>query len=365
MPSIITHFKLIAESRLQLQKKKDISPFTRTLESLFSEPEFLGAAFLGSLGPDIFDYLSLARTRDYLGTPGSSYLHSRGVAASLSYLSDLTLKITDFTTEWAAMQRAYFYGYVSHLITDQIFNPFMFYWTGFPRPGSSRTPAYYREQLLLFEYNLDNYFQYYHDQSESYTLITDCLSKTSVRDGFNKLMPPLYALIAGINTLPTTGNDRSIFSSPGPLGGLQQKIFSVLLQQLVPLIGTIHKFKTNRSPVRSRILKSRWIRKILSPDFTTLYPEPRRLNKHILNLHRERWYYPAGGSGLHYESVEDLIKLAREKIVVVWELLDSYLFGHGPKLETILQDVKLDCYTGERAKGPELMTVCNEYRIRF
>ncbi|TAL30625.1 MAG: hypothetical protein EPN93_19310, partial [Spirochaetes bacterium] len=256
MPSIITHFKLIAESRLHLQKKKEISPFTRTLESLFCEPEFLGAAFLGAIGPDIYDYLSLVSDRDHLGTPRSAFLHSRGLSASLMYLADLALKVPTFTTEWAAMQRAYFYGYVSHLITDQIFNPFMFYRTGFPRPGSSRTAAYYREQLLLFEYNLDNYFQYYHDQSESYTLVADCLGKTSVRDSFHKLKPPLYALIAGMNALPATKNGHPSFPSSGAFSGMQKIILSAMLHHLVLLIETVHKFKTTRSPVRSRVLKS-------------------------------------------------------------------------------------------------------------
>jgi hypothetical protein len=365
MPAIITHLKLIIESVAHINRKKDITPFTRTLESFFREPEFLGAACLGAIGPDIYDYLPFMFQRGHLGAPPTSYLHSSGLKASLGYLSDLTLKNNDYANEWSALQRAYFYGYVSHIIADQLFHPFIFYWTGFPRNDSQRSSAYYREQLLLFEYNMDIYFQYYHDRNETSISVSDCLSKTVTSRRSRPLKEPLFRIASDLlqfiyGTPADTKSGISIIPD-----GLRRKAVLFMLGHITLIIKSVFMLKTSKHSKIGKVLSALQSRKLLATDLSIAYPEPRRLNKHVLNLHRERWFYPAGGSGLHYESVEDLFKIAREKTIQVWEMLDSYLYGHGPRLDSILRELELNCYTGERDKGADLMTVCNEYRLRF
>ncbi len=365
MPATITHLKLMTESVMHIGKRKDITPYTRTLASFFREPEFLGAACLGALGPDIYDYLPLFYKRGHLGAPPTEYLHSSGLKESLVYLSDLTLKNSDYANEWSALQRAYFYGYVSHIVADQVFHPFIFYWTGFPRRDSKRSNGYYREQLLLFEYNMDIYFQYYHDRTENSISVSDCLSETVTSRFARSLKEPLFKITSDLlqHISMNHGTSRSI-STVLPTS-IRQKAILIMLGHITSIVKSVFTLKTSKHSKIGKVLSALQSRKILATDLSVTYPEPRRINKHVLNLHRERWFYPAGGSGLHYESAEDLFKNARDKTIQIWEMLDSHLYGNGPRLDSILHELELNCYTGERDKGVNMMTLCNEYRLRF
>ncbi len=162
MPGIITHSRLFHESLASLKRVKEATPFGRSLEALFSVPERLRAGYFGSIGPDIFDYLPVTR-RDFFGTSLTMQLHSTRLTESLASLLSKTLLVGDFNNEWSATRRAYAYGYVSHLITDAVFHPFVYYWAGFPDNGSRAEIYRYREQLLLFQYNMDLFFQYHYN----------------------------------------------------------------------------------------------------------------------------------------------------------------------------------------------------------
>ena len=105
---------------------------TRSLEILFATPLFARAGYFGCLGPDVIDYLPLMKKKSFFGTALNKDLHSARLAESLRMMLTRVLHASDPVNEWSAAQRAFVYGYVSHIVTDAVFHPFIYYWAGFP-----------------------------------------------------------------------------------------------------------------------------------------------------------------------------------------------------------------------------------------
>ena len=93
---------------------------------------------------------------------------------------------------------------------------------------------------------------------------------------------------------------------------------------------------TCRWLVRSRFFYS---------DHFVRYPAGRRYNKHILNLHRQRWENPSGKIGLHYESVQNLLQQSCDRTVQLWEKIESSLYGG--ENTSIFDDLQINAYTGD------------------
>ena len=189
MPGIITHSRLFHESLSSLHRTKDPSPYSRSIQALFAPPERRRAGFFGALGPDVFDYLPVR-----IFEPNSRCA-STPAARRKPFLLLYEPSWSDFNNEWAATGRAYSYGYVAHLIGDAVFHPFVYYWAGFPDNGSRSEIYRYREQVLLFQYNMDLFFQYhYNNQAFEYSL-EDSLPVRRIRGGLRVLDTRIKNLI--------------------------------------------------------------------------------------------------------------------------------------------------------------------------
>jgi len=359
MPGLITHAKLFRESVLSLSRRKEISPYTRSLEILFHNKYFLQYGYFGVIGPNLFDYLPFQR-RGFLGPELTEFLHSRGLKATLQNMAKKTLIASDYNNEWNATRRAFLYGYVSHIIADSMFHPFVFYWSGFPDTSMKKEVYSQRQQFLLFQYNMDLFFEYFHGGEPYPFSIKDLLplKRTHGRlitlDNSVKslLLEMLRETYPAINALPFLKN-----------ACIPVKNGFTSLDALPYIILYSHGLKRKRSTMLAKILKMAQRYKLCYPDYITEYPDPRRINRHVLNLHRERWYYPAGKSGLNYESVEDLFRLTRDRIVDAWDKMEAILFTGKKNITPLLDELGIDAYTGEPGKYSHKMKIKNPVRL--
>ncbi|RPI92442.1 MAG: hypothetical protein EHM32_09135 [Spirochaetales bacterium] len=364
MPGIITHSRLFQESLFSLKRAKDATPFGKSIEALYSVPERLRAGLFGSIGPDIFDYLPVAR-RDFFGTPLTMQIHSPRLSQSLAALLSRTLLVGDFNNEWSATRRAYSYGFVAHLIADAVFHPFVYYWAGFPDNGSRLEIYRYREQLLLFQYNMDLFFQYHYNTRVFDFAIDDSLPMRRIRGGIPVLDYRIKSLILEMLTDICPGElPRLIWNARSPRN--TDGTWKSGPVDLIPyLIRRTYLAKRSRSRALRMLLDRLRVRRRFFPDYVTRYPEPRRMDRHALNLHRERWFHPLGTPGLHYESVEDLFKIARDRTVAAWVRMESALYAGATDISPIIAELSVDSYTGEAGNGPSHMKIKKPLRLHF
>ncbi|HPO44219.1 MAG TPA: zinc dependent phospholipase C family protein [Spirochaetota bacterium] len=364
MPGIITHSRLFHESLSSLQRTKDPTPYNRSTQALFAPPERRRAGLFGALGPDIFDYLPVRR-RDFFGTGLTMRLHSPSMADSLSSLLSRTLLVGDFNNEWSATRRAYCYGYVSHLIGDAVFHPFVYYWAGFPDGGSRRDIFHYREQLLLFQYNMDLFFQYHYNNHVFEFSLDDSLPVEHTPWGFRVLDGRIKSLLLEVLADSCPAELPRLARKTPPQRQENDRWGRGLVDLLPHLIGISYRIKRTGNATIRRIMDRIRVRRRLFPDYVTRYPEPRRMNRHALNLHRERWFHPTGAAGLHYESVEDLFKIARERTVAAWERMESGLYTGKADINAIISEFMADSHTGEAGAGPSSLRIKKPLRMRL
>ncbi len=364
MPGIITHSRLVSESLTYLRRKKDFTPYTRSVEILFNNKSFFKNALFGSLGPNIFEYVPFQQ-KGFFGTEITDFLHSQGLKASITYMMEQTLMSGDHTTEWASTRRAFLYGYVSHIIADSVFHPFIFYWSGFPESGLKKEINLQREQYVLFAYNLDLFFEYFYGGEVYKFQIDDILPLKAYNGRFAILENSIKDLIMDmISTVYPDVRERIFFKNVCKMINDGHNRFTAL-DSIPYIIRFCFRYKRSRNTRLTKLFEKIQRKGIIYPDYTAHYPEPRRINRHVLNLHRERWYYPAGKKGLNYESVEDLFKTARDKIIDIWEKMEKQLYVSKPDLTALIREISIDSYTGEYGKYPHSMNIKNPVRLRF
>ncbi len=320
------------------------------------------AAHFGSLGPNIFDYIPARRRRGAYGNPVSFFLHDGGTPDLLKGMLALIYGRKDRNTEWASLQRAYLYGYISHMVSDAVFHPFIMYWSGFPSEGDVGGYARFREQNLLFTYNLDNYYQYYCDNrigmdfdiAEFFPLergprfSTLCASvKTLILESLREVYPDIYQRII---FYPRHGREKNVLDTFGILDVVPRVItFSYWLKR------TYSRRMTDLITALKRL-------NLPYNDYLVRYPAPRKLNRHVLNFHQDRWQYPAGKPGFIYHSVDHLLQEACERTVDCWEMLEEGMYSDAiPRIHDILC---VNGYTGENRFYRE-MIYSNPVRLHF
>jgi hypothetical protein len=366
MPELITHSRVLSESIILLSKKTDKTPYTRPLQILFNNSTFKTAALFGSFGPDIFNYIPSLKS-DSFGHPLSKILHSTKVSESISYIINNHFKKTTALNEWNAIQKSYLLGYLCHLITDALFNPFIFYRAGFPDGRDKQSINYYREQYLLHCYNIDLFFQYlfegikYPFNLGNHLLVDKIFLSRKIKAPIKVL---LLSMINALHCETSQINDIDYQYLHTLLRSFDRNSVLSPIDLLPYLIRLQYGIKRSSSSILKKILNIIRRRKLLFPDYYLPYPEPRRINRHILNLHREQWVYPAFSTGLHYESVEDLFKIARSRTVEVWEKIEG-LAGNRKDEAALLRLLSIDAYTGEYNMHPDKMHNKNHQRIQF
>lgn len=346
MPGIYTHYKIFSETVAALSKRKK-NYLLRSIEALFSDEKNIRSALFGSIGPDIFDFIPVRNKKLNYGHELSFHLHNGGTGEFIEKIASRVFLPETINTEWSTRRRAYLYGFISHVVADSVFNPFIYHFSGFPDGYSKNEANYYREQNLLFSYNIDNYFQFYHNTPDRNFYIEkmfpakkgfflwkiDDPVKTLILESVKESYPDLFP---GLILKKAKNHAENDIHGKG------------YIDLLPTLIKTTYKLKKTENRRIINFLSEAKRKNWFFSDFTVRYPEPRRLNRHALNIHREKWVYPAGMAGYRYDSVEHLFKTACEKTAEVWEQLEPVMFGSKFKLP---EELKLNSFTGEKGKG--------------
>ena len=361
MPGIVTHNRILKESIQNLSKKEKKSYLLKSIESLFNTPRHLTAGLFGSLGPNIFDYIPARNKHNYYGNEISFFIHNGGVDKLLQAMIKTIYGYSDKNTEWAATQRAYLYGFISHIVSDAIFHPFIFYYSGFPDNYTKKEIIFFREQNLLFQYHLDNYFQYHDEKAAHFNFnVNEMLPVTSGRllhhldapvhsllmNTLKQIYPEIYNKLIIVNIHPKDHDDSH------PLNCVDLVSYFIKLA---------YRIKRSNNQRLANIFRTLRRNNIFYSDFTIRYPPRKKYNKNILNLHRERWENPSGKPGLHYESVQNLLALSCEKTIELWEKIESSLYTK--ENHTIFDDFNINAYTGDAKLSYHDMKIKSPIRL--
>ncbi len=348
MPGIITHNRILKESVDFLSKRKKKGYSLRSIEALLSSREFLRSALFGSIGPNIFDYVPLGRKGAQFGNSFSFLLHDGEYERLIQRMIRKIQEYSDFNTSWAAIQRAYLYGFISHMVSDALFHPFVFYFSGFPVSGKKNEISYYREQNLLFQYNIDIYYQYYNDKADEYRFSLEEMLPVRKSRWPLKLDDAVKSFILESiqSEFPENYKNITFFTSKETVGKGTKTIGYL---DIIPrFMVWAYRLKWTKNRRLADIIKDVRRRKLLFSDFIVRYPWNKKINRDLLNIHRERWQYPAGGTGYIYDSVDNLLTGSIERTVEIWEKIESSLYEKKePGVEDLLA---INSYTGEAGK---------------
>lgn len=361
MPGIVTHNRILKESILSLSKKEKKTYLLKSIETLFNSPRHLSDGLFGSIGPNIFDYIPRITKHNYYGNDISFFLHNGGADKLIHAMIETIYSYHDKNTEWAAAQRAYLYGFISHIVSDSIFHPFIFYYSGFPDNYTRKEINFFREQNLLFQYHLDNYFQYHDEKAAHYNFsIDEMLPIMNIRLLRRLDQPVLSFILSSMKQVYPEIYHKLILlklDKNNPDNSLP-----VSHVDIIPyMIRLAHRLKHNDNKRMSNFFRYLRRNNLFYSDFIIRYPMKRKYNKNILNLHRERWENPAGKPGLHYESVNNLMILACEKTVELWERIESSLYTKED--HSIFNEFNINAYTGDTKLSYHDMRVKKPIRL--
>jgi len=362
MPGIISHHRLLVETVAHLARERHLPPPLRSVEILLNTPAFKNAAFFGAIGPNIFDYAP-GLTRQLYGSPLSYLMHNGGSVTFIAAMLRRIGALGDLNTEWASVQRAYLHGFIAHAVADIVYHPFMFYWSGFPDAFIRREINHYREQNLVFEYNLDLFFLHQY-RTDGYAFnLDDMLPLREGRRGL-RINRPVKRLILEAFKEGFPDQYRRLFLGR-PSGDVDGDANAfTLLDALPSLIRATYWIKRNRNPRLNALLDALRRRTALFNDYLVRYPDPRRINSHVLNLHRQRWVYPAGARGIHYESVEDLMRVVVDRTVDLWARVEAKLRQGNDNYSDVIRDMRTNNLSGEDGKDYLAMKDKEPVRLR-
>jgi len=368
MPGIITHNKLLKETILYLQKKKKKNYLLRSIQSLFSEKDRLTSALFGSIGPNIYDYIPKWSRGNFFGSNISFSMHNGYSRKIIESLYNIIFSQKDKNTEWSSLQRAYLYGFISHIISDSIFHPFIFYFSGFTNSNSKTVNGFFREQFLLYQYAVDLYFLLFRTDAKSFKFSIQEMLPIKKQSRLKWLYPPIKSII--LESLFNDFKDAyKVISLKKPKeGNSYQKLIQSnsqigYLDAIPYLLSWIYRLKmTKNDRVRDLINKARKKNFTLS-DITVLYPQIKTFDLHIVNHYRERWQYPTGSTSIHYESMENLFQISCEKIVDAWERVESSIYEN--KMAVFSDIIVSNAYTGVNDQNFSQMKQQNPIKIRY
>jgi hypothetical protein len=366
MPGIITHNRVFIDSINYLKKEKQKNIYAKSVEILFQSESRLRAGLFGAIGPDIFNPLPFQKSNYISGSEISYNMHTPGNEKLLKFMMHTLKSYKDQNTEWASIQRAYMYGLLSHLISDSIFHPFVYYWSGFTNSNQKKEKTYFREQHLLFENNMDLFFNHSYNE-DSYG---------------NKFNFDLNNMIPSVNHKKIKSIERAIKifladSIKEAYPDIYKKLVFIkddenkrqpgfFLIDIMPFfIKLSYKIKKSRNPQLLKIINFIKKKNIFYSDYFINYPPVSRINTHVLNLHKERWFHPAGISGLHYESVKDLLYISSVRIAEIWKKIEEALCGDKKDTSEIEKELKINPITGIFGKDYYSMKVQNPVHLKF
>lgn len=345
MPGIITHSKLFQETVRQIHFRKKKNFLQKSIIALFSSDRFRRAALFGAIGPNIFDYIPIPLKKTRFMSDLSFTIHNGAAQRTIELMLNRINSSKDKNNEWDAVQRAYLYGYISHLTADSIIHPFVYFNSGFPDDNSPAQAAYFREQNLLFQYNIDNYYQFYEEKLTDLKFNLSDMIPLERYGRFNFLDKSVKALIMmTIEDIDPPLHKKMIWFTSKKDGAVYGDL------DLLPL-SIIKTYKYKFSQKRGRfddIVKNLRKRGLQSSDYLIRYPRSKRFAKDALNLHKNRWQNPAGNMAARYDSIDNLFSAACEKTADIWEKIERCVYEK-------IDFNKSDYYTGNAYTGDEIL----------
>jgi len=350
MPGIFTHKKIFDDSILRLEKNKKVNFLQNSLLTLFSNQEFYLAAILGSLGPDLFEFMPGNKNDKFVANNISFLLHNGGVDKLLDEMVKIFISYKDKNTFWASMQRAYLYGFISHIIADSIIYPYIFYWSGFPDNFTKKEINFYRQQNLLLSYNIDNYYIKQNKDLFNPSIFFKVFAGEPLKNN-----SPIKSLL--LNSMQKVYPDltkKIIWKNDRESGDL---INSFGMIDLLPkFFDFFMNLKLTKNPRVKKVLKKIENRNYFFSDLLVRYPNRKKINDHVLNFHQERWQYPIGKSGFLYDSIDKLVEKSIIKTIEYWEILEKKLYLSDNKKiifpENLYTGVKDFNYFNMKEKNP-------------
>ena len=360
MPGIYTHNVIFKRTLEAVSKKSSSSYIFKSIVSLFNSPEHMKAGLFGSIGPNIFDYMSIRQKGENYGNDIAFALHDNKGYVYAEKLIDIIKDYRDSRNEWAASQRAYIMGYVSHIIADSIIHPFVFYFSGFPSAWTKKDIIFSRKSNLLFQYNIDNFFLYKDEGGENPDIDEMLPFIAHGKKRFLELSLKVL-ILQGLKEF-----DINLFNKEF------KKLSGIEIDGSIGHVPAIDRIPSNiKLCYRLKRTENLRLKKIMDKineypffytDFFVRYPGFKKVDDDALNLHQGRWQYPAGQKGLRYESVLHLIKIAVEKTVDAWEEIESIAYGN--KNIDLTPYIGLNLYTGEKEPGFRDMKIKDVIRLR-
>jgi len=357
MPGIITHNKVFAESIKLLSKRKHPTYLLRSIASLFNSVPHYRSGLFGAIGPDIFDYIPPGKSD--AGNRLSFMIHDGGAFDLIKGMRDTIFSYRDKNNEWASTQRAYLYGFISHIIADSFFHPFVFYWSGFPDSNIKEEKNFFREQNLLFQYNLDNYYFFYEKNSDQFNFSLNEMLPLKGKGLKKKIDPAIKSLILQqIFELYPSESKKIIHRGKSESPFVKFGYFD-----MIPFsIKAVYRLKRTENRKIITVMEKIKGKNLFFSDLLIRYPEKRKYNDHVLNFHKESWHYPAEKPGFYYDSVDDIMQKTCEKIVDMWEIIESSLYSN--KKTDMIEDLNINSYTGEKGKGYYDMKLKSPVKMR-
>jgi len=333
----------------------------RSIETLYSTPEHFKAGLFGAIGPNIFDYMHFLGKGSSYGNELAFALHDRNCIPYLQHMTDIVMKNKDSRNEWSAVQRGYLFGYISHIISDSVLHPYIFYSSGFPDKMERGEINYWRRRNLRFQYNIDNYFIY---RDESGAIIQSLAEMLPVyRTGGKKaIWPSLKYLILESLKRENESLLRKYFPElkQGRIDGDTGRLKN--FDKIPASILLCYKIKRTENSRLINMIDRLADNPLTYSDFLIRYPRPKRVDVDALNTHQGRWQYPAHQRGFRYESVFHLIKFSIDQIVRVWELIEPAIYE--VKSLDLNEIMGLNPYTGEKEVFFEDMKVKDPVRLK-
>lgn len=361
MPGIYTHNVIFKKALEAASKKSGSSYINKSIVSLFNSPEHLKAGLFGSIGPNIFDYMDLRYRGKNYGNDISFLLHNEAGNSFAANMLEIIKGYKDSRNEWASSQRAYFMGYISHIIADSVIHPFVFYFSGFPVGGTRKEVIHFRKLNLLFQYNIDNYFLYKEENGVNPEI--DEMLPVNKIGRRSSIEPSVKAVILqGLKK-----SDEGLFNRS--FKRLEGKEINGALgyvpgfDRIPANIAFCYKMKRTENERLKRYMDRINDYPLLYSDFLVRYPGYKRVDMDALNIHQGRWQYPAGQKGIRYESVLHLIKTAVERIVEVWEGVEAVVYGE--KSIDIAPFTEINAYTGEKGATYSEMQIKDVIKLRL
>ncbi len=361
MPGIYTHNYIFRKSVEGILKNKNRSYLNRSMETLFATPEHFKAGLFGAIGPNIFDYMYIRQKGNSYGHEITFALHDKSCSSYLHHMIDIVQNNKDIRNEWSSVQMGYLLGYISHIISDSIIHPYIFYSSGFPEVMGRDEIIYNRRKNLRFQYNLDNYFLYRDESGKIINSLEEMLPVYKI-NGKTAVWPAIKYLVLESLKREDESLLRKYFRDikPGRIDGDTGLVKS--FDKIPDGITLCYKMKRTENQKWINIIDKLCDNNISYSDFFVRYPKPKRIDDDALNIHQGRWQYPAQQRGFRYESVLHLVKFSIEQIIKTWEIVEPAICGAKPfDLNELMH---LSAYTGEKGVYFEDMRIKDTVKLK-